>query len=158
MIEGVKIKKLKIISDDRGFLMEILRSDDEIFKKFGQIYMTMVKRGIAKGWHYHKIQDDYMVCVWGKALVVLYDARKNSRTFGEVEEYILAEPEKEGEHILLKIPKEVVHGFTAIGCDEAIIINIPTEKYNYEKPDEFRYPWNSEEIPYRWPDYVKSGG
>jgi len=35
MIEGVKIKKLKIMSDDRGRLMEILRNDDDIFEDFG---------------------------------------------------------------------------------------------------------------------------
>ncbi|PIY36440.1 MAG: dTDP-4-dehydrorhamnose 3,5-epimerase, partial [Candidatus Aenigmarchaeota archaeon CG_4_10_14_3_um_filter_37_21] len=58
MIEGIKIKKLKIISDYRGRLMEIIRSDDEIFKKFGQVYMTTVSPGIVKGWHYHKKQSD----------------------------------------------------------------------------------------------------
>jgi len=29
MIEGVKLKKLKVIADERGQLMEILRADDE---------------------------------------------------------------------------------------------------------------------------------
>jgi dTDP-4-dehydrorhamnose 3,5-epimerase-like enzyme len=29
MIDGVKIKRLKVIPDERGRLMEILRSDDE---------------------------------------------------------------------------------------------------------------------------------
>lgn len=158
MIEGVKIKKLKIISDDRGFLMEILRNDDEIFQKFGQIYMTMVKRGIAKGWHYHKVQDDYVVCVSGKSLWVLYDTRKNSKTFGQVEEYVLAGPETEDKHILLKIPKGVIHGFTAVDCEQARVINIPTERYDYKNPDEYRYPWNSPKVPYQWPDYVKGGG
>ena len=58
LIKGVKIKKLKIISDNRGRLMEILRSDDEMFKKFGQVYMTTVKPNIVKGWHFHKKQSD----------------------------------------------------------------------------------------------------
>ena len=37
MIEGVKTKALKVIADERGFLMEMLRSDDEIFENFGQL-------------------------------------------------------------------------------------------------------------------------
>jgi dTDP-4-dehydrorhamnose 3,5-epimerase len=155
MIEGVEIKKLKINVDERGFLMEILRSDDKIFKHFGQVYMTMCKKGIAKAWHYHKNQDDYFVCVSGKALVVLCDKRKG-KTFNEVNEFILEAPPS-NDAILLKIPAGVVHGFTAL-TDEARIVNIPTELYNYLKPDEFRIPWNSSEIPYKWPDFVKNGG
>ncbi|MFA6215181.1 MAG: dTDP-4-dehydrorhamnose 3,5-epimerase family protein [Patescibacteria group bacterium] len=158
MIEGVIVKKLKVIPDDRGFLMEMLRSDDEVFDKFGQIYMTGVKRGVAKGWHYHKIQTDHFICVGGKALVVLYDARENSKTKGEVQEFILSEPETAGSQILLKIPVGVFHGFTATDCEEARIINIPTEKYNYEKPDEYRVAWNSPEVPYVWPKEVATGG
>ena len=158
MIQGVEIKKLKIIPDERGFLMEILRSDDPLFRKFGQIYMTGVKKGVAKAWHYHKLQDDFFVCVAGQALVVLYDGRNDSPTYGQVEEYRLAEPTSDGEHILLKIPAGVIHGFTAMDSDEARIINIPTELYNYKTPDEYRYPWDSPDIPYKWPPEVKIGG
>ena len=158
MIEGVKVKKLKVIPDSRGFLMEMLRCDDEVFEKFGQVYLTGVKKGIAKGWHYHKIQNDHFVCVVGKALVVLYDARESSSTKGEVQEFILSEPNIDGEHLLIKIPKGVFHGFTAIDCDEAKIINIPTEKYNYNEADEYRCAWNSSEVPYNWPKEVTQGG
>jgi dTDP-4-dehydrorhamnose 3,5-epimerase len=34
MIEGVKTKRLRIIPDERGRLMEILRADDELFQQF----------------------------------------------------------------------------------------------------------------------------
>ncbi|MFA5022233.1 MAG: dTDP-4-dehydrorhamnose 3,5-epimerase family protein [Patescibacteria group bacterium] len=158
MIDGVKIKELKVLNDDRGFLMEMVRNDDEIFEKFGQAYMTGVKRGVAKGWHYHKIQNDHFVCVWGKALVVLYDARVDSPTKGEVQEFILAAPSVLGQQLVLKIPKGVYHGFTAVDCDEARIINLPTEKYNYQEPDEHRCAWNSPEVPYQWPKEVTMGG
>ncbi len=40
MIEGVRVKQLKPIADERGRLMEILRADDETFQKFGQAYLT----------------------------------------------------------------------------------------------------------------------
>ena len=38
MIDGVQIKKLKVVPDERGRLMEILRADDSLFSKFGQVY------------------------------------------------------------------------------------------------------------------------
>ncbi|NLT23291.1 MAG: dTDP-4-dehydrorhamnose 3,5-epimerase, partial [Syntrophorhabdus sp.] len=58
MIDGVAIKMLKVIPDERGRLMEILRSDDEIFTRFGQVYMTTTYPQVVKAWHYHGKQDD----------------------------------------------------------------------------------------------------
>ena len=46
MIDGVKTKNLRVIPDERGWLMEILRSDDDIYEKFGQVYMTTAKNSI----------------------------------------------------------------------------------------------------------------
>jgi len=57
-IDGVIIKSLKVIPDERGWLMEILRCDDKIFKQFGQVYLSTAYPGVVKGWHYHKKQTD----------------------------------------------------------------------------------------------------
>jgi len=146
MIEGVKTKKLKVIPDERGRLMEMLRCDDDLFAKFGQAYMTTAYPGVVKGWHYHKIQADNMAIIKGMMKVVLYDDRKNSKTFKELNEFFM------GEHnpVLIHIPAGVLHGFKCISENEAICINIPTEPYNYEKPDEYRVDPHSKEIPYNW--------
>ncbi|MCK4533695.1 dTDP-4-dehydrorhamnose 3,5-epimerase family protein [bacterium] len=146
MIEGVKVKKLKVIPDERGRLMEMLRSDDDLFIKFGQIYMTTAYPGVVKGWHYHKKQVDNFVVVKGMMKVVLYDDRDNSSTKGEVNEFFM------GEHnpILLQIPLLVYHGFKCISDGEAICINCPTQLFNYNQPDEFRIPAHTNEIPYDW--------
>ena len=76
MIEGVKIKKLKVIPDERGRLMEILRADDEVFEKFGQVYMTTTYPGVVKGWHFHKVQSDNVACMQVMIKLVLYDQRE----------------------------------------------------------------------------------
>ena len=78
MIEGVKVKKLKVIPDERGRLMEMLRSDDDLFVKFGQVYMTTAYPGVVKGWHLHDVQWDNVVCVKGMIKLVLHDARDGS--------------------------------------------------------------------------------
>ncbi len=159
MIQDIEAKKLKLIPDDRGFLMEILRCDDHIFERFGQVYITGCKNGVAKAWHYHNEQSDHFVCVLGKALLVLYDRREYSLTFKEIQEFILeAPPCEDVKPLLIKIPPLVIHGFTALDCEEARILNIPTLPYRYNNPDEYRFPWNSEEIPYKWPSYVRTGG
>lgn len=157
-IKDVQIKPLKLLSDDRGQLIEILRSDDDVFKEFGQCYLTMCNKGVAKAWHYHKNQTDNFVCISGKALVVLYDSRKDSPTFGQVLKFILEEPSNNSQPILLQIPPMVIHGFTAIDCDKATILNIPDKLYNPKNPDEFRLSWNTDEVPFKWPDDIKIGG
>ena len=146
MIEGVVVKKLKSIVDERGLLMEILRSDESIFDRFGQCYVTVVHPGIVKGWHYHKKQFDHFCCLQGTAKVVLYDGREDSKTHQEVNEFILSLDSP----LLVKIPPYVFHGFTAVGDEDAMILNLPTELYHYNEPDEFRENPFSEKIPYDW--------
>jgi dTDP-4-dehydrorhamnose 3,5-epimerase len=146
MIEGVSTKPLRVIPDERGYLMEMLRSDDETFRKFGQVYLSVAYPGVVKGWHYHKIQTDYFTIVKGMMKVVLYDQRKESRTFGEVNEFFMGEQNP----MLLVIPPLVVHGMKAVGAEPGYLVNCPTEPYNYKSPDEFRIDPHGGEIPYNW--------
>jgi len=146
MIEGVRIKELMPIPDERGRVMEILRADDELFEEFGQVYMTTAYPGVVKAWHYHKLQTDNMAVIKGMMKVVLYDGRKDSLTNGEVNEFFL------GEHSfkLIQIPKMVYHGFKCIGQEEAIVINVPTQPYDHKHPDEYRLDPYENKIPYDW--------
>lgn len=146
MIDGLKTKKLKVIPDERGRLMEIMRCDEEIFDKFGQVYITTTYPDVVKAWHFHKLQDDYITCVFGMIKVALFDARKDSPTYGEVNEFFIGFYNP----LLLKIPSGVYHGWKAVGQEEAIIVNIPTEPYNYKKPDEYRLDPYDNSIPYDW--------
>ena len=65
MIYGVKTKNLKVIPDERGWLMEILRCDENMFEKFGQVYFTTAYPGVVKAWHLHKKQTDNFTCTNG---------------------------------------------------------------------------------------------
>ena len=146
MIAGVRLKELKVIPDERGRLMEILRSDEDIFMKFGQLYMTTAHPGVVKGWHYHKKQVDNFAVLKGMIKLVLYDGREGSATRGEVNEFFLGEHNPQ----LVQIPALVLHGFKCVGTEEAIVINCPTEVYHYQEPDEFRVDPFSGEVPYDW--------
>lgn len=145
-IQGVRVKALKRIADERGWLMEMLRSDDEVFKKFGQAYVTAAYPGVVKAWHYHRVQTDNFVCLHGMAKVVLYDPRRDSPTRGHINEFFLGELNP----VLVQIPPLVYHGFKTIGPQTALILNLPTEVYRYEDPDECRIPPHEGTVPYDW--------
>lgn len=146
MIDGVKAKKLRVIPDERGRLMEILRADDSLFLKFGQVYMTATYPGVVKAWHKHEKQTDNTACVQGMIKLALYDSRENSPTYQEISQFFI------GIHnpLLVQIPPGVFHGWMCMSEEEAIVINIPTEVYNYEHPDEQRLDPYENDIPYDW--------
>jgi dTDP-4-dehydrorhamnose 3,5-epimerase len=146
MIQDVQVKNLRVIPDERGHLMEILRRDDPLFETFGQVYMTTTYPGVIKAWHFHKKQNDNIAVVKGMLKLVLYDDREGSPTRGEVNEFF------PGEHnpILVHVPRNVYHGWKCIGTDEAYVVNCVTEPYNYKEPDEHRLPFDSDTIPYDW--------
>jgi len=146
MIKDVEIKKLKFMPDERGWLIEILRCDDEIFEKFGQVYITTAYSEVVKAWHYHKKQTDNFTCIKGMMKVVLYDARENSETYKEINEFFIGEKNP----LLIKVPPMVYHGFKAIGDETAYFLSVPTLPYNREEPDEYRLPPDSDKIPYNW--------
>ena len=146
MIDGVKTKVLKHIPDERGRLMEILRNDEDMFKVFGQVYMTTTYPSVVKAWHYHKKQDDHIVCVKGMLKLVLYDGRKKSPTYNEVNEFFIGDYNP----MLIKVPKMIYHGWKCISEEEAIVINVPTEPYDRNDPDEYRLDPHINDIPYKW--------
>ena len=146
MIDGVEIKQLKQNADERGYLMELLRSDDEIFTKFGQCYVSLNYPEVIRAWHYHKKQDDYFVVVKGMCKVGLYDMREGSPTKGQAEAHYLGE----NNNIVLHIPIGVAHGYKTVGTEPSLLVNFPTEVYDPENPDEYRMAWDDKSIPFNW--------
>ncbi len=146
MISGVQAKKLAIHPDERGRLMEILRADDEMFQRFGQVYLTTTYPGVVKAWHYHKKQDDFITCVKGMLKLVLYDGREDSPTKGEVNQFFIGDYNP----MLVHVPRMIYHGWKCISLDEALVINVPTEPYDPKEPDEYRLDPHTNDIPYSW--------
>ena len=133
-IQGVKTKSLRLIPDERGFLMEILRADDELFTKFGQVYVSATYPGVVKAWHYHRDQVDNFVCVAGMVKLVLVDTRPDSPTNGAINEFFLGTQNA----TLVQVPNLVYHGWKCVSPEMALVVNIPNEPYRYADPDEYR--------------------
>lgn len=146
MIYGVEVKPLNRIVDERGYLMEILRSDDENFRDFGQAYVSACQPGIIKAWHKHVFQTDQFCCVSGMLKIGLYDRRAGSPTEMETQTVVIGDLNP----CLVIIPPGVWHGFKALGNTMAVVLNLPDKAYNRENPDEqrasvneFNYNWNT---------------
>ena len=146
MIEGVKTKKLVTIPDERGWLFEILRSDEEMFSAFGQTYISAIYPGVVKAWHMHRKQTDNFTVVSGMGKLVLADLREDSPTRGEILEFFIGDENR----ILVQIPPLVHHGIKGIGTGPTLILNCPDRPYDRDNPDEIRLPHDTEKIPYDW--------
>ncbi len=144
MIIDVKITKLKIISDDRGKVMHMLRTDSPAFKEFGEIYFSTIYQGKIKGWHLHKESSLNYVCIKGKVRLTLFDDRPGSKSKNEIQEIILSPRE----YNLITIPPNIWNGFKGLDKDESIIANCLTLPHNEREmvrknPDDryFNYKW-----------------
>jgi dTDP-4-dehydrorhamnose 3,5-epimerase len=134
-IQGVQVKSLRVVPDERGWLMEILRGDDrELFSRFGQVYVSATYSGVVKAWHYHRRQTDNFACIAGMIKLVLLDTREDSPTRNVVNEFFLGVQSP----LLVQVPKQVYHGWKCISPEPALVINVPDEPYNRADPDEQR--------------------
>ncbi len=153
-IDGVVIKKLKVFKDipdleqkiEPGIFMEVLRDDDKLMKKFGQSNFTISSKGTIKAFHYHKYQDDLWFVASGKAVIVMYDRRKNSKTY-KVKQIVEA---GEGDYKLILIPVGVAHGYKSISKEPVMLFYHVTKHYNRNNPDEERIDPFDKEIDAGW--------
>ena len=145
LIDGVKTKKLTVIPDERGWLMEGLRSDDPHYTRFGQMYLSATYPGVVKGWHYHRKQVDNFVCVAGMIKLVIYDDRDGSATRGEINEFFVGDKNP----MLVQVPAGVHHGWKCVSEQASLVVNCPSELYHYAEPDEVRFPPHGH-VPYDW--------
>lgn len=145
MIDGVIVRYATTHADERGELCEIYDPAWGITPEaMVYCYLTMVRAGKVKGWVYHEDQIDRLFVATGALKVVLFDRRKESPTHGMVNEFTLGERNRG----LVAIPKQVLHAVQNIGTTEATFVNLPSRPYNHAKPDKFRVPLDSPEIPY----------
>ena len=144
MIKGVMITPLKQIIDERGKVMHMLRCDEEVFQKFGEIYFSCVYPGVIKGWHIHKRMTLNYAVPYGKIEFVLYDDRLNSPTKGELQKFLLS-PDN---YMLVTVPPMVWNGFKGLGNEMTIVANCATIPHDPEEIERID-PFDSS-IPYNW--------
>jgi dTDP-4-dehydrorhamnose 3,5-epimerase len=143
-IDGVIVQPLRIIPDERGRVMHMLRASDPWFRGFGEIYFSTIYPGVVKGWHLHKkMVLNYAVPV-GRIKFVLFDPRQGSPTNGRLQELFLG-PDR---YCLVQVPPGVWNGFKGVGTEPALVANCATLQHD---PDEIvRMDPHRNDIPYDW--------
>jgi len=144
MIDGVQIIPLKTFLDERGCVRHMMKKTDPHFSGFGEIYFSEIFPGAIKGWHVHRKMELNYATISGNIKLVLYDDRKTSPTYKELQEIFMGEEN----YVLVKIPPDVVNGFKAVGNEKAIVANcssIPHDPEEIERFDPF-----DKRIGYDW--------
>jgi dTDP-4-dehydrorhamnose 3,5-epimerase len=144
MIEGVIIQELKQIADARGRVMQMLRADSSLFRKFGEIYFSEILPDQVKAWKKHQKMTQHYAVPLGNIKLVMYDDRENSPTRGELQVLEIGREH----YCLVRIPPRVWYGFKCLGQQPALVANCadlphdPAESQSLEP--------SSALIPYQW--------
>ena len=139
LIDGVVLRRLIIHKDQSGSLIETIREDwediiNEDDLKFAMQYLSVTPSKMVRDedkWHVHKFQKDRFVCISGRIVTAVYDPRKNSKSFGKLNLFIMG-PDKEDEMYMIIIPEETHHGFCVVSQKSGYLLNFPTQLYTGE--------------------------
>lgn len=150
-IADVVLRLTRPVPHEDGHVTEVARASwDIIGGPIVQVHLTTTLPGRHRAWGLHQKSTDRLFVARGLVKFAVFDGRRDSKTCGCVNEFTLSETSPG----LLVIAPNLYHGWKNIGTDEAIIINMPTEMYNYDAPDALDLPWDCEAashvIPYRF--------
>lgn len=124
-MEEVKITKLDIKTDPRGWFIELIKFHEPVK---GQIYITVAKPGITKGNHYHTRKKEIFIVIKGNGLLVL----RHQKTNKEQQIHM-----GEGNMVAVEIPPNVAHGIKNMGNEDMFLLAYISEIFNPEDPDTF---------------------
>lgn len=144
MIDGVKIIQLPKIPDVRGVIMHGVRSDT-MLNPFGEVYFKKLYSGIINGWHVHESLQLNYICVFGMVRLVMYDMRKKSRTYQQIQEVVFGDDF----YCLVHIKPGIANATESLISPFSILCNIASEPHNpdikYKRIDPY-----SMQIPFDW--------
>jgi dTDP-4-dehydrorhamnose 3,5-epimerase len=150
-IEGLQYRPTRPVPHEDGHLVEIARQGwPQLDQPIVQVHMTTTLPGRVRAWGLHRRSTDRLFVASGLVTIVCWDGREGSATFGTLNVFTLSDRSPG----LVVIPPCLYHGWKNIGTAEAIVINMPTSRYDYDAPDALDLPWDGEAaralIPYRW--------
>ncbi len=147
LINGVVVKEIKNVPTGYGYLTEIFRIDWGL-DNFGvdQVFQSVLEPNGFSAWHAHAITTDRLFINFGRMKIVLYDSRKDSSTYGLINEFRFGTERP----AMVIVPPAVWHGIENISSSVSMLINVVDHAYQYEGPDHFRLPHDTPEIPYQF--------
>ena len=126
-IEGIIATRLTHHEDDRGWLVEVFRSDElpeELFP--AMTYVSQTLPGTTRGPHEHSEQTDLFAFLGdGRWVIWLWDVRRDSPTWG----YRQRIDVQAGQYLRLLVPPGVVHAYRNVGNHPACVLNAANRLY-----------------------------
>ena len=144
-INGPKILKTKIFSDNRGFLKETFQNK-VINKKFPFDIMSFSKQNVLRGLHIQTVnsQAKLITVTYGKIFDVAVDLRKNSKTFGKYFSIVISH----NDEFSFYIPEGFAHGFVCLS--KTCTVNYKCSNYRHAK-SERTISWDDKDLDIKWP-------
>ena len=142
-IEGVLLTPLRIIKGESGDVMHALKQQEESFKGFGEAYFSTVNQGAVKGWKKHRRMILNLIVPAGAIKFVLFDGRKESKTFETFQEVILSKDN----YLRLTVPPGVWMAFQGVGGENNTLLNIASIPHDPLEAENL--PIQNETIPYK---------
>jgi dTDP-4-dehydrorhamnose 3,5-epimerase len=144
-IEGVVVRDIRSVPTSYGHLAEVWRSDWKVDAAgVDQVFGSQLEPGAVSGWHAHGETTDRLTVVAGQLLIVLWDGRRSSSTYGTVNEWRLGVVRR----ALIVVPPGVWHAVKNESAAPAVLLNAVDRAYTYEGPDHWAVPPESPMIPY----------
>ena len=110
MIEGVIIKKLQRFPDERGWLAEFWRSDEDAYRPV-MGYVSKTETGVIRGPHEHRAQADGFVFAGpGNFILYLWENRSGAPHYRQEQSLEVGEDNP----VLVIVPPGVVHGYKCV--------------------------------------------
>ena len=126
-MKDVKVTDLKKKSDERGWLIEVLRGDALVTEKeFGQIFVSLAPPGKVRGNHYHRRKIEWFCVPTGTGLLLLKDLET-----GEEMEIVMGENNLK----TVKITPGVVHAIKNTGDKDMVLLVYVNEQFDPKDPD-----------------------
>jgi dTDP-4-dehydrorhamnose 3,5-epimerase len=144
-INGVIVEPLRQIVDHRGAVLHMLRCDAPFFKRFGEVYFSLILPRAIKAWKRHRLVTQHFAVPVGQIRLVLYDDRASSPTHAQIAEYDLGRPDH---YCLVRIPPMIWYGFQGLAAVASLVANCTDLPHNPQETESL--PMHSPHIPYSW--------
>jgi dTDP-4-dehydrorhamnose 3,5-epimerase len=144
MIHDVVLTPLKIIGDERGAVLHMLKHTDPMFKGFGEVYFSTIRFGQRKEWRRNQVATAQIAVPIGSVRLVLGDQRSESPTRDSVWEIDLGQHNYQ----LLTIPPMVWYALQNIGEVDALVANCSSTAHNPDAVE--RRDFTNPPLPYIW--------
>ena len=137
MLQGIRVKSINRMPDERGFFTEVMRNDwKDLFAEdtIVQANLSLTYPNIIRAWHRHlRGQTDYFLALKGLVKICAFDEKTQ-----ELDEVISSALNLQ----VVRMPGHYWHGFKVLSDEPAMLLYFTTNLYDHANPDEERRSWN----------------